>query len=74
MYIKIRVVTDSKKELLTKVSEDHFSATVKEAAERNMANKRVMQLVAAHFAVPPNKVRIISGHHSPGKILSVDVS
>jgi uncharacterized protein YggU (UPF0235/DUF167 family) len=74
MYIKLHVVADSKKELLTKVSEDHFTATVREAAERNMANRRVVQLIAAHFAVPANKVRIISGHHSPGKILSVDIS
>lgn len=73
MYIKIHVIAGSRKESLTKISDDHFNATVREAAERNMANRRVVQMIAGHFAVTPNRVRIISGHHSPGKILSIDV-
>ena len=52
---------------------DHFEISVREAAERNLANGRVLELVARHFKLPVGKVRIISGHHSPSKILSVDV-
>lgn len=71
MYIKVRVAAGSKKELLKKVSDDGFEVSVKEPAERNLANRRVLELVARHFSVPTGKVRIISGHHSPGKILDV---
>lgn len=73
MYIKLRVQAGSKKETFEKVSEDHFVVAVKEKAERNMANGRVVELVARHFGIPLGKVRIINGHHSPSKILSVDI-
>ncbi|MEK9167886.1 MAG: DUF167 domain-containing protein [Patescibacteria group bacterium] len=72
MYIWIKVTPGAKKELFEQKSEDHFVANVREKAERNMANMRVRELVAAHFGVPVGKARIISGHTSPSKILSVD--
>lgn len=74
MYIKVHVIAGSRKESLSKISDDHFNVSVREEAERNMANKRTAQLVAAHFGVLPHRVRIVSGHHSPGKILSVDLA
>jgi uncharacterized protein YggU (UPF0235/DUF167 family) len=73
MYIKIKVNAGAKKESFEKISEDHFACSVKEKAERNMANGRVRELVALHFGVPTGKTKIISGHHSPSKIFSVDI-
>lgn len=72
MYIKVRVTPDAKRETIEQDSPDHFTVSVKEPAEQNRANKRIITLVAQHFSVPTGKVRIISGHHSGGKILSVD--
>lgn len=71
MYIKVRVFAGSKKEELKKISDTHFEARVKEKAERNMANRKVVELVRRHFKAAGD-VRIINGHHSPSKILSVD--
>lgn len=71
MYIKVRVAAGVKKEVFEAVSGDSFLVSVKEPAEQNMANRRVLELIGAHFRVPPRSIRIISGHHSPGKILSV---
>jgi uncharacterized protein YggU (UPF0235/DUF167 family) len=73
MYIKIRVVPGSRKETFEEVSKDHFKIWVKEKAERNQANRRVVEVIADYFKLTPNKVRIISGHYSPGKILSLDL-
>ncbi len=73
MYIKVRVKADAKHELVTKKARDHFEIFVKEKAERNMANRRVCELIAREYVIPIGKVKIISGHHSPSKILSVDV-
>lgn len=73
MYIRVRVASAAREESISKVSDDHFDIRVREKAERNMANKRVIGMIAEHFMLPAGKVRIISGHHSPGKILSVDV-
>ena len=72
MYIKVRVLAGSKKEVFKKISDTHFEARVKEKAERNMANRKVVELVRQHFK-SAGDVRIINGHHSPSKILSVDM-
>ncbi len=71
-YIYVKVVTSVKKESWKQKSEDHFEVSVREKAERNMANKRVLTLVALHFKVPVSKVRIINGHRHPSKLLVVD--
>lgn len=73
MYIKAKVVAGVKKEKFVKVSKDHFEIWVKEKAERNMANGRVLELLATHFGIAKNKIRIINGHHSPSKLLVVDI-
>ncbi len=72
MYIKIKVTAGARKETIVRTSEDHFEISVRENAERNMANVRVREAVAEFFKIPAGKVKIISGHHSQGKILSVD--
>ena len=97
MYIKIKVIVDAKKEKIIKKSEDHFDISVKEPAERNLANKRVIELVRDYFKVynpvrgkklslstrsTPfesgpltgynREVRIVSGHRSPSKIISIN--
>lgn len=71
MYIKVNVQAGAKKELLTIKKKDHFDISVKEKAKGNMANTRVLEIVSEHLNVPKNKVRIINGHHSPSKLLSI---
>lgn len=72
MYIKVKVITEARKEKIVKKTKDHFDISVKEPAERNMANKRVLELVRDYFKVYNGDVRIVSGHHSPSKIISLD--
>ncbi len=91
-------MVDAKKEKIIKKSEDHFDISVKEPAEKNLANKRVIELVRDYFKVYNpvrgkklsvsatstsfesgpltgynGEVRIVSGHHSPSKIISLDI-
>jgi uncharacterized protein YggU (UPF0235/DUF167 family) len=72
MYVKVRVKAGARKEVVEVESVDHFTLAVKEKAKRNTANLRVIYIIAKHFSVPASKVRIINGHHSPLKLLSVD--
>ncbi|MDD4988992.1 MAG: DUF167 domain-containing protein [Candidatus Pacebacteria bacterium] len=74
MYIHIKVKTGARREEFKKISEDHFSVSVREKPERNMANKKICELVAEHFKNTLSKIKMISGHHSPSKILSVEAS
>ena len=71
MYIKVRVQAGAKTEKFESISKDHFKVAVKEPAKQNLANRRVMELVGAHFKIAANQVRLISGHRSPSKIFSI---
>ena len=71
MYIKVRVKAGAKKEALTVVAGGTLELAVKEEAENNQANRRVLELVATHFGVAVERVRIIRGHRSPSKLLAI---
>jgi len=72
MYIKVKVLAGAKKEEVKKKNKDTYIISVKEPAERNQANKRVCEIVALLMDVSIKNVRIISGHQSPSKILSIN--
>jgi len=73
MFIKVKVTAGAKKEEIKKKSEDTYIVSVREPAERNMANKRICEIVASLFGISVKSVRIISGHQSPSKILSINL-
>jgi len=72
MYIKIKVTAGAKKERVVKKSDDHFEMSVIQPAERGLANKRIVELVREYLKVYNGDVRIVSGHHSPSKIISIN--
>lgn len=74
MYVKVRATTGAKRETVRVVAADTLAISVKEKAERNLANARITDLVAAHYGVPAKKVRMIKGHHSPSKTFAIDVA
>ena len=73
MYIRVFVTPKAKRDVIIREGSENFSISVRVLAERTMANERVRELVAGEFKVAKEKVRIISGHHRPGKILSVEL-
>jgi uncharacterized protein YggU (UPF0235/DUF167 family) len=73
MYIKVKVTASSKKESIIKKNNDTYVVSVKEPAERNLANKRVCELISSTMGVSIKNIRIISGHQSPSKILSINL-
>lgn len=72
IYIKATVATGVKKESILAKKPDHFEISVKEKAEKNMANKKVIELLASYFKLSEKKIRIVNGHHHPHKLLVVD--
>jgi uncharacterized protein YggU (UPF0235/DUF167 family) len=73
MYIKVKVQVGAKTEKITQKSDDTYIIMVKEKAERNMANKRICEIIASLFNISTKSIRIISGHQSPSKILSINL-
>lgn len=72
MYLRVLVSPGARRELMSEGKNDLLLISVREPAEGNRANKRVRELVAEKYALPVSAVRILTGHHSPGKLLTID--
>jgi len=72
MYIKVRVVAGAKTESVQQNKPDTFTIHVRVEAKQNQANKRMMELLGTYLKVPVKSIRLISGHHQPSKIVSVE--
>ena len=70
MYLKIKVVPNAKKERYEKVKDDEYRVWVTAPAENNAANTHVLSIISALY--PGTSIRIVSGHHSPSKIVSIN--
>lgn len=72
MYIKVFVTPDAKREQVEEKGET-LVISVKEPALQNRANDRVREIIAVRFGASFGKVRILTGHRSRGKMLSVTI-
>jgi uncharacterized protein (TIGR00251 family) len=70
MYIHVKAKTEAGKEEVIKVSADHYEIAVREPAKRNEANRRIVAIVREIFS--GRVVKIVNGHHSPSKLLTVE--
>jgi uncharacterized protein YggU (UPF0235/DUF167 family) len=71
MYLKVKVITKARTEKIEEDSKGGLKIWVKQAAENNAANKRVLELVRERFPRYNKSVRIINGHHHPSKLLEL---
>lgn len=71
MMVRVQVRTGMRKEIMTVLGDDLFDFRLKVPAERNQANRRVRELLAKWYTVPVGQVKIVTGHHSPRKIIEV---
>ncbi len=70
MYLHLKVKTEAKREEVKQISVDHYEISIKEKAVRNMANRRILEIMENLF--PNKQIRIINGHHSPSKLIAID--
>jgi uncharacterized protein YggU (UPF0235/DUF167 family) len=73
MFIHVQVVPGARRERVTKKHDTEFYIEVKEPKERNLANKRVREIIAQECGVDIGQVRMLTGHRSPSKMFSVGV-
>ena len=71
MHVRIMVKTNAARERMVKGKT--LTLYVKEPPHDNLANRRVVQLVAKHFGVASSGVRLVAGHRKPGKTLSIQL-
>lgn len=71
MQIRVRVKAGSKEESVKKLVDGRLAVAVGEKAEAGRANARAVELLARHFAVPADKIKLVSGHTSPTKVFHI---
>lgn len=69
MHLKVKVFTNAKKDKLEKISEGRFQCFVREKPENNLANKKMLALLAEHLNLPIRKLKITKGQRQPNKIV-----
>lgn len=72
MYVRVVVHPGVKKERILKESETEYTISVREKAEHNLANRRIVTIIADEFNVEESRVRIMSGHRSMRKLISIE--
>jgi uncharacterized protein YggU (UPF0235/DUF167 family) len=70
MYIKVFVTPGAKKEKVEEKNET-LLISVREPATGNRANDRVREIIAERQGAPLGKVRILTGHRSRAKMVSI---
>jgi len=73
MYVKVEAVPSARKERVTKLSEDKFKIEIKEPRQRNLANKRIREILSTEYDVSVSQVMMLTGHRSSSKMYSIDI-
>ena len=68
MRIAVRVVTNSGKQEVTKISPDEYKVFLKRSPENNKANEELVKMLSKHFK---RKVTILRGKTSRNKIIEI---
>ena len=71
MYVNIKVITNSKIQQLTQLKPLYYKAKLRSIPEKGKANLELIDLIAKHFNCAKSEVKIISGHRSREKLLSI---
>jgi uncharacterized protein YggU (UPF0235/DUF167 family) len=71
MLIHVKIHPDAGKDEVVEKSEVSYIVFVRAKAERNEANLRMKQVLAEYLKILPESIRIITGHHSPSKIVEI---
>lgn len=69
MYVKVKVITESKKESVI-IKGENITVNVKEKASMGEANRRVIAIISSIF--PKKKIKLVKGQRSKSKIFFID--
>lgn len=69
--VRVKVETSVKRELVEEGEDGRFLVSVNAPRKEGRANDRVRELIAAHFLVPVERVRIVRGKNEASKTLRI---
>ena len=73
MHVTVKVKAGARKESVKEVSPERFEISVREEAEHNQANLRIVDILAERFGVPVKCIRMIKGHRTSSKMFTISI-
>lgn len=73
MKVSVKVVAQSRKELVEVVSEENLRVRVNALPIEGKANERVIELLAEHFKTSKSKIILLRGHKSKLKVFEIKI-
>ena len=70
VYIHVYATPGAKREKVEREG-DSFTIAVKEPAEKNLANKRIREIIASELDIPTNKAKLLRGHRAQKKMFVI---
>ena len=72
MRFRVKVNAGSRSESVRLLEEGFYQVRTRAPAEGGRANARVVELLAAELGVPAGRVRIVTGHTQPLKLVEIE--
>lgn len=69
--IRIKIIPNSRKEYVEESKDGRLIVAVRAPREEGKANERLCELLAAHFSLPLESVRIIRGKTQASKLVRI---
>jgi uncharacterized protein (TIGR00251 family) len=70
--LSVRVHPRSRRQKFKKLDENSYRIHVTSAPSKGEANEEVRELVARHWAIPVSRVKIVRGHKSRNKLITIE--
>jgi len=71
MLIKTKIFPNSKKEEITKKSEDSFEIKVKAKPIQGATNREVLRVLSSYFKIPNSRIKMIKGPKQRNKVFEI---
>ena len=71
MRMRVKVNAGAQSESVRELADGTIQVRTRAPAIKGRANKRVLELLAAHLGVEPSRLEIVAGHTSPVKHVEV---
>jgi uncharacterized protein YggU (UPF0235/DUF167 family) len=72
MQIKIKVNTNSKIEVIEKITDNSYKVKFNAVREKGEANAKLIKILAKYFNMAPQNIKIVSGFTGTNKIITLD--
>ena len=73
MLIKVKASPSAKEDKVIKKGEDSFEVLTEAKAQKNEANKKIIELLAEYFKLPQYKVKLVKGFKKSNKVFDIKI-